>query len=153
VAVAAPLIPPGAGHVSIFVSKKEGKLFVRRGFAPVYETPVTISDPQKPLGSHLFTAMAVQGNGAAVRWSLVDLADQQPAPPPPRLRTGEVAPAPVAPPEPSSAAEALDRVSISDEARAAIGDLLSPGTSLIVSDQGLGRETTAKGSDFIVLTR
>jgi len=44
-------------------------------------------------------------------------------------------------------------VSMSDEARAAIGDLLSPGTSLIVSDQGLGRETTAKGSDFIVLTR
>ena len=30
--------------------------------------------------------------------------------------------------------------------------LLTPGSSLIVSDQGLGPETGARGTDFIVLT-
>jgi hypothetical protein len=33
-----------------------------------------------------------------------------------------------------------------------IGELLVPGSSLVVSDEGLGRET-GRGTEFIVLTR
>ena len=36
--------------------------------------------------------------------------------------------------------------------KATIHELISPGASLILSDQGLGPET-GKGTDFIVLTR
>ncbi len=49
-------------------------------------------------------------------------------------------------------AEALERVTIPQEALDRIQDLMSPGASLIISDKGLGPET-GKGTDFIVLTR
>jgi hypothetical protein len=52
----------------------------------------------------------------------------------------------------SSAADALDRILIPQDAVERISDLMSPAASLIISDQGLGPETGA-GTDFIVLTR
>jgi hypothetical protein len=52
----------------------------------------------------------------------------------------------------SSGADALDRISIPQDAVERISDLMSPGASLIISDQGLGPETGV-GTDFIVLTR
>jgi hypothetical protein len=52
----------------------------------------------------------------------------------------------------STAAEALDRIQLPAEAMERIGELLMPGTSLVVSDKGLGGET-GRGTDFIVLTR
>jgi hypothetical protein len=52
----------------------------------------------------------------------------------------------------STAAEALDRIQLPVEAMERIGELLMPGTSLVVSDKGLGGET-GRGTDFIVLTR
>ncbi len=145
------VIPPGPGHVSMFISKKTGKLYVRRNFAPIFETPVVIRDPATPLGSHLFTAMEIKDEGSNVRWTSVDVHDKieeivQ------RRRKGQPAPEPVVPSQASSAAEALDRVIIPEDARVAMADLIVPGTSLIISDQGFGRET-GKGTDFIVLTR
>jgi hypothetical protein len=52
----------------------------------------------------------------------------------------------------STATEALDRVTIPQEAIDRISELMSPGASLIISDQGLGPET-GQGTDFIVLAR
>ena len=52
----------------------------------------------------------------------------------------------------STAAEALERITIPPEALERISELMSPGASLIISDQGLGPETGA-GTDFSVLTR
>ena len=53
---------------------------------------------------------------------------------------------------PSTAAEALNRIQMPQEAVERIGELLSPGSSLVVSDEGLGRET-GRYTEFIVLTR
>ena len=49
-------------------------------------------------------------------------------------------------------AQALDRISMAEDTRRKIDDLLSPGSSLTISDTGLGSET-GKGTDFITLTR
>ena len=51
-----PLKP---GPISVFVSRKEGKLFVRKGFEPVFDVPVTIERPDQPLGTHVFTALGL----------------------------------------------------------------------------------------------
>jgi hypothetical protein len=51
-----------------------------------------------------------------------------------------------------SASEALDRIEIPQETLTRISELLTPGASLTISDQGLGPET-GSGTDFIVLTR
>jgi hypothetical protein len=52
----------------------------------------------------------------------------------------------------STAAEALDRIQFPKEAVDRISELLIPGSSLIVSDTGLGSET-GRGTEFVVLTR
>jgi hypothetical protein len=54
--------------------------------------------------------------------------------------------------ESSNASEALDRVAIPQEAADRIAELLTPGSSLIISDEGLGRET-GRYTEFIVETR
>ncbi len=148
----APLaFPPGPGHVSMFVSRKEGKLFIRRDFAPLHETPVEIMNPARPLGLHVFTAMELR-DGGSVRWTALDMPDPPAPPPAPRPRKGDPPPVPVLAPPPSSASEALDRIAIPDDVRNALASVIHPGASLVVSDQGFGKET-GKGTDFIVLTR
>jgi hypothetical protein len=53
---------------------------------------------------------------------------------------------------PSTAAEALARIQMPEEAVDRISEILIPGSSLLVSDEGLGRET-GRYTEFIVLTR
>ena len=43
--------------ISVFVSRQEGKVFVRRGFKPLFDAPVKIGDDPRPLGTHVFTAL------------------------------------------------------------------------------------------------
>src|SRR5207248_2750404 len=51
-----PAAPPRkVDRVSVFVSRKAGKLFVRQGFTPLFDVPVNIRDPEQPLGTHVFT--------------------------------------------------------------------------------------------------
>src|SRR5262245_15726927 len=144
-----PLKP---GPISVFISRKEGKLFVRKGFEPVFYVPVTFSEPDRPLGTHVFTALAVNDDNTTLRWNVVSMPSVRPAPAK-KSAKGKHLEAPVAPAQPtSSATEALERVTIPPEAVEQISELMSAGASLIISDQGLGPET-GKGTDFIVLTR
>ena len=145
-----PLKP---GPVSVFISRKEGKLFVRKGFEPVFNVPVTFSEPDRPLGTHVFTAVAVNEDNTTLRWNVMSMPGAQAAAPAKKSGKGKhVEPAPVPVRSASNPTEALGRVTIPPEAIERISELMSPGASLIISDQGLGSET-GKGTDFIVLTR
>ena len=61
-------------------------------------------------------------------------------------------PRPVETKPPSTAVEALNRIQMPKEAVDRISELLIPGSSLVISDEGLGRET-GRYTEFIVLTR
>ena len=154
-AVTKPLKP---GPIAMFISRKEGKLFVRKGFEPVFETPVTFEHPDQPLGTHVYTALAFNDDNSSLRWMVTTVPTSLDTPKREKVRTakGKTAKAEpvVAAPTPvfSTPAEALERVTIPQEAIDRIQDLMSPGASLIISDKGLGSET-GKGTDFIVLTR
>ncbi|GIK82506.1 MAG: L,D-transpeptidase [Alphaproteobacteria bacterium] len=155
--LAAKDLPLRPGPVSLFVSRKDGKLYVRKGFEPIYSAPVTIRDKDKPLGTHLFTALSSSDGDEALRWTVISLAgNPQPriAASEPRSRRGNRARAVETPPPPSTvqAAAALERIQIPQEALDFVADLVSPGAALIVSDQGLGHET-GLGTDFIVVTQ
>ena len=149
------------GQLSLFVSRREGKLFVRKGFTPVFDTPVTIAHPERPLGTHIFTASRPAGNeGTGVRWLAISVGDRAASSAAARGKRkgrGE-RPAPVTadtqhPVSPhQAAAEALDRIELPQEALERIIPLVVPGTSLLISDQGLGGET-GKETDFIVVTK
>jgi hypothetical protein len=43
--------------VSVFISRKSQRLYVRQAFQPVLESPVTIRDADRPIGTHVFTAI------------------------------------------------------------------------------------------------
>ncbi|HEY6994363.1 MAG TPA: L,D-transpeptidase [Xanthobacteraceae bacterium] len=143
-----PLKP---GPISVFISRREGKLFVRKGFEPVFDAPVTFEHPEQPLGTHVFTAVAFNDDNTTLRWNVMTMPGSAVAPAKKPVKGKKAEPAAPAMPA-SSAAEALDRVSIPQDALDRISQLISPGASLIISDKGLGSET-GKGTDFIVLTR
>jgi len=150
------------GPVSIFVSRKEKKIYVRQNFSPLFYAPVTIDHPEHPFGTHVFTAMAYLDDGATLRWNVVSL----PGEPPKAKRDADngrrttrngrreepvVKPLGELPP-PQTPAEALARIDIPQDAIDRISAMIVPGSSLVVSDQGLGEET-GEGTDFIVVTR
>jgi lipoprotein-anchoring transpeptidase ErfK/SrfK len=143
-----PLKP---GPISVFISRKEGKLFVRKGFDPVFDAPVTFEQPDQPLGTHVFTALAINEDNTSFRWTVMSMPGGGPAPVKKSERGKKAEPPPPAV-HPSNATEALGRVTIPQDALDRISALMSPGASLIISDKGLGSET-GKGTDFIVLTR
>jgi lipoprotein-anchoring transpeptidase ErfK/SrfK len=144
------------GTVAVFISRKEKKLFVRQGFEPLFEVPVEIEHPEQPLGTHVFTALGLTDNGAQMRWNVMSMG-AEPQRPALSAKIGPKAhPVVARPPEdhlpPQTAAQALDRIQIPQEAVDRIGEILAPGASLVISDQGLGPETGI-GTDFIVLAR
>jgi hypothetical protein len=144
-----------AGHVAVFVSRKEKQVFVRQGFVPLFELPVAIDDPDQPLGTHVFTAMAETEDGTGMRWNLMTVPTDPSVSVERRHSRGrsKEPPKPVVHwKPPSTAAQALDRIHLPQQAVDRISELLVPGSSLVVSDEGLGRET-GRGTEFIVLTR
>jgi lipoprotein-anchoring transpeptidase ErfK/SrfK len=146
------------GPIAVFISRKEGKLFVRKGFAPLFEVAVKIDRPPQPLGTHLYTALGVKEDGANLRWNLltmqtspvVERRDYESRSSRRSGRKDREAPVVQALPV-SSAAEALERITIPEDALQRISELMSPGASLIISDYGLGGET-GEYTDFIVVT-
>jgi lipoprotein-anchoring transpeptidase ErfK/SrfK len=136
-----------ASPVSIFVSRKDGKLYVRQGMQPLFDVPLTLRDPLQPIGTHVYTAMELKDG--AMRWTAVTIPSGFGGEPE-KKRGKTEAPAVQLPP--SSAAAALERLDIPAETAERLATMLIPGSSLIVSDNGIGGET-GQGTDFIVLTR
>jgi len=124
--------------VSIFISRATRKLYVRRnthkpapdGGGEVFDTsievPVTIRDPDRPIGTHVFTAMAP--SDAGLRWSAVtiDHAD--------------------------NARAALDRISIPQEVLDKIAPTALPRSSIVISDEALSTETNYRTEFVAVLS-
>ena len=135
------------------MSRKLSKLFVRRGFTPLFDVPVKIENPEEPLGTHVFTAMEFQNEGASR--SLERRVDSggfphmsEAAPKEREAAAKQTAPSV---PSPDKANAALDRIEIPQDAVERISELLTPASSLIISDNGLSDET-GRGTDFIVVT-
>src|SRR5262249_27286247 len=57
--------------VSVFISRKTQRLYVRQAFQPILEIPITIQDADRPIGTHIFTAMERTDAGNDLRWSVI----------------------------------------------------------------------------------
>jgi hypothetical protein len=151
--------------VSVFVSRKERRLYVRKGFEPLFDMPVTIRNADQAIGTHVFTALAETPDSMTMRWNVVSV---QPAPQAHPERRAELDmkvaartkgekevlsdAAPLPPQSTAAAKEALDRLELPADAVIRISELMSVGASLIVTDEGLGPET-GQETDFVVLTK
>jgi hypothetical protein len=123
--------------VSIYISRATQKLYVRRNThkpwpdgGEVYdfsiEVPVTIRNPEKRIGTHVFTAMA--RNNAGLRWSAVTIDDAD------------------------DAKGALDRITIPRDVLDRIAPTALPRSSIIISDEPLSKETNYRTEFVAVLS-
>jgi hypothetical protein len=135
--------------VSVFISRKAQRLYVRQGYVPVFEGPVTIRDAERPIGSYVFTALGYHNN-AEVRWSVVSMykanRDVEPAAQG-QKRNSENSSAEA---DVAGAKAALDRITIPPDVVERFSEVVLPGASLIISDEGASIET-GKDTDFVVL--
>ena len=125
--------------VSVYISRATQKLYVRRNthkpwpdggevFDATIEAPVTIRNPDKPIGTHVFTAAARNGAGlgAGLRWTAVT------------IDNGD------------DAKDALDRITIPQDVIDRIAPTALPRSSIIVSDEPLSRETNYR-TEFVAV--
>ena len=124
--------------VSIYISRATQKLYVRRnthkpapdGGGEVFDTsievPVTIRDPGKRIGTHVFTAMAREGAG--LRWTAVTIDDGD------------------------GANAALDRITIPEAVLDRIAPTALPRSSIVISDEPLSAETNYRTEFVAVLS-
>jgi hypothetical protein len=121
--------------VSVYISRATQKLYVRRNthkpwadggevFDASIEVPVTIRDPDKPIGTHVFTAVA--HNSTGLRWTAVTIDDGD------------------------NAKDALDRITIPQDVLDRIAPTAVPRSSIIVSDEPLSRETNYR-TEFVAV--
>src|SRR5262245_51972608 len=102
--------------VSVFVSRKTQRLYVRKGNHPVFEAQVKIRDVQAPIGTFVFTAVDVGASGD-MRWSVVSM-----YPDPTRIapaareepRRAGARHARAAPTDVAAAAAALERIAMTE---------------------------------------
>ena len=138
--------------VSVFISAKTGRLTAKLGFAQVIDVPVTIADPGRPLGTHVLTATAFTNGESALRWNSVTMkqASSETAQYARRKKRRHDDEAPVAAAgHDADAASALERIEIPKETAELLAELMKPGSSFIISDYGLSRETSAR-TEFVV---
>jgi hypothetical protein len=139
--------------VSVLISRKTQRLYVRQAFEPVLESLVTILDADRPIGTHVFTAMERANDDGNMRWSVVSLDDGHPhggaVEPQVRARGDHARDVEPMPTDPISAKNALDRIVIPQDVLDRIAGI-APRSSLIITDEALSSET-GKGTDFVVL--
>jgi L,D-transpeptidase catalytic domain len=147
--------------LSVFISKKTGRLYVRQDFHKVFDAPVTISDPERPIGTHLYVGTGAAEDGASLTWMALSMPPEAAAESKSsrdgkgsRAGKAETAPPPAdtAALPPETASGALDRIAIPEDTARRIAELSWVGASIIVSDHGISGET-GDTTDFIILTR
>ncbi|MGG7518059.1 L,D-transpeptidase family protein [Allorhizobium undicola] len=106
----------------------DGQIYIRRNFAPLTERAIRIDEPKRPLGTHVIEATKVSHASADATWNAMTL---EPA-------AGQ------------TLAAVMDRIHIPDDLRRDIEQQLAAGTSITITDHGLGEET-ADGTDFITV--
>ena len=137
--------------VSVFISRKTQRLYVRQAFQPILEIPVTVRDADRPIGTYIFTAM--ERTGTHIRWSLVSLVsgrsnDSREEPSGSATQKHERDVGPIVS-DLESAKAALDRITIPQDSLDLIAEKVSPRSAVIISDEALSSET-GTGTEFVV---
>ncbi len=138
--------------ITILLSKHDGKLYVRQGYDPIYETDITFKQPDAPIGTHFYHALEWNEDGSDLNWQAVTAARKY-ASKTKRSKNRKSRDDDVAgrgPPQ--TPGNALERANIPEEAREFLAEHLKPGSAVIISDERKSYET-GKYTDLIVTTR
>jgi hypothetical protein len=134
-----------AAPISVFISRKTQRLYARQASRPIFESDVAIDAPEEPLGTFVFTALAPGHGGAELHWAALAMY-ANPANPGTQLRQTAAGrtPARPTPTDILAAKAALDRISIPPEALDEISEYVSPGSSLIISDEEMSKDRSSR---------
>ena len=126
-----------------------GQIYVRQSFKAVFDAPVVIDKPEKPLGTHFFTA-SLASSEAKAHWQVTSL-ESAPSNPANTPASGSI----VTIGGKQASAEdgltaVLDRIHIPDDIRERIETKMASGTALTITDRGLSPDTI-DGTDFITM--
>lgn len=137
--------------VSVFVSAKTGRLTAKLGFVEVIDTPITIADEGHPLGTHVLTATQFTDNNRGLRWNAVTMGPNSSTPAYSSRRKRrhldeEYVRSARFDTDP---AHALERIQIPHDVSIKLAELMKPGSSFIISDFPLSRETSER-TEFVV---
>lgn len=156
-----PPIAPAFLHASkspiaIFISRKTAKIYVRQDFEPLFSAPITIDNPTQPFGTFVFTALQYLPDRSGFVWNVISLPEREKPKPvskstKPKRRGEKAAKDVIEPSSRQNPEETLARIEIPQDAIERISQMIIPGSSLIISDQGLGEET-GEGTNFVVVT-
>jgi lipoprotein-anchoring transpeptidase ErfK/SrfK len=141
--------------VSVFISRKTQRLYVRQGYEPILDVPVTIDRADELIGTHVFTALDYVPHKTEMSWTAVSIptdgtkVDSKKSK---KDKSAKVEAPKVVPASQQTAASALERITIPEDVRERIADVMKPGSSLIISDNGMSGET-GQYTDFIVSLR
>ena len=145
-----------ARTLSVLISLKSQRIYVRQGFEPVIEAPISVDGGGAiKVGTHVFTAMDYAPGGNDFTWKLVSAQTPNlPNTDDDAGRKGKKRDDNATPNNANTRAAraALDAIKIPDEIRQTIAERIRPGASLIVSDREQSGET-GDGTEFVVLTR
>jgi hypothetical protein len=125
---------PAAGPLGILISGANRQLFALQDGVEVVTSPVTISDSDQPLGTHVF--VLADQTGGRERWHAISVGK----PPPAGGGNG------------SAASAALSRVQIPSQASSALQPMLHPGATLMITDLPATADTRT-GKDFVILAQ
>jgi hypothetical protein len=147
---AARALARGPEPVSVFISRKTQRLYVRQAFEPIFDTPITIRDFDLPIGTHVFTALERGEGKGEVQWSVVSLVGSNVGMIETRATTYKALDTPANETDLPNAKAALDRVIIPEDTVDRITQLVSTRSSLIISDEGPSSET-GHGTEFVIV--
>jgi L,D-transpeptidase catalytic domain len=143
--------------ISVFISLKTERIYIRQGLEPLLEAPITLANAGRQIGTHVFTAMGYGSNPDAFDWRLVSAhlpastdGDEETSS---RKKRREVSLPPTATNSIKMARAALDVVKIPPDILQTIAELARPGASMIISDRELTANENGVGTEFVVLTR
>lgn len=126
-----------------------GQIYVRQSFKAVFDAPVVIDQPEKPLGTHFFTA-SLNSSDTKAHWQVTSLEPAQSSSTE-KSASGSIVTVGV---KQASGADdltaVLDRIHIPDDIRERIETKMASGTALTVTDRGLSPDTI-DGTDFITM--
>ncbi len=141
--------------LSVFVSFKAQKIYIRQGFEPLVEAPIDVADNPGAIGTHVLTAVDYDATGDRFAWRLISaqaprlaIANQEQSKK--RKQREQTQTMPNLNDE--AVRVALESFRVPQDIQDTIAELAKPGMSLIISDRDLSKET-GKGTEFVVLTR
>jgi len=133
--------------ISVLISRKTQRLYIRKALQQVFEGAVTIQDQDRPIGTTLFTALRYADDDSGLHWSALTMYAKPGVASDHRSRAAAREPMMA---DIAAAEAALGRISIQQDILDRINEFVSPGSSLIITDEAMSQET-GRATDFIVL--